>query len=132
MNTEVIERRWNRLLDAMTDGARDLAVPLMGMPIGVAVGMIARPEMYSPLEMRVTAIIYLALVTTMMAIATVKYWRHPTPTYNPERAQQQMALAQETLANATALYEGSVAINETTTKLLRASRDQPEPTDERP
>lgn len=130
MNTEMIERRWNRLLDAMSEAARDLAVPLLGMPIGVAVGMITRPEMYSPLEMRVTAIIYLALVVTMMAIATVKYWRHPKPTPNPERAQQQLALAQETLANATALYEGAVAIHETTTKLLRAARDQPEPTDQ--
>lgn len=132
MNTEVIERRWDRLLDAMTDGARDLAVPLMGMPVGVALGMIVRPEAYSPLEMRVTAIIYLVILVTMMTIATVKYWRHPKATPNPDRAQRQVALAQEIFANATALYEGAVAINQTTAKLLHASRDQPEPTDERP
>jgi hypothetical protein len=126
MNTEVIKRRWDRLLEAMTDAARTLAVPLMGIPVGVAGGMIVRPESYSPLEMRVTAIIYLTILATMMTVATVKHWRHPD-TRRPHRA---LALAQETLAKAADVYEGAVAIHETTAKLLRATRYHPDTADE--
>lgn len=126
MNTEVIGQQWDRLLDAMTDGARDLAVPLMGVPMGVAVGMIARPEAYSPQEIRLTGVIYLIVVVTLLTVGTVKHWRRP----DTAPANQSVALAQEIFANATALYEGAVAINETTTELLRASREQPNDTDQ--
>lgn len=126
MNTEVVKQRYDRLLDAMTDAARDLAVPLMGIPFGVAVGMIARPETFSPLEIRVTAIVYLALVTTMMTVGTVKHWRHP----DPDRPHQALALAEETLAKAVAVYEGAVAINRTTTDMLITFRERPDTTDE--
>jgi hypothetical protein len=135
MNTEVIERRWNRLLDAMTDAARTLAVPLTGMPVGVALGMIVRPETYSPLEMRVTAIVYLAIMGTLMTSFTVKYWRQP----EGARHSQMIAAAQRTLENAQKLYTGAlaltenaVAIHETTTEVLRAARDRPDAGDERP
>lgn len=126
MNTEVIGQRWDRLLDAMTDGARDLAVPLMGVPMVVAVGMIARPESYSPMEIRVTAIIYLLVVATLMTVGTVKHWRRP----DTAPADRSVALAQQIFVNATALYEGAVAINETTVELLRASREHPDTTTE--
>lgn len=118
MNTEVIEQHWERLTDAMSDAARSLAVPLLGLPMGVAVGMIARPETFSPLEIRVTAIVYLTIVVGCLTVFTVSHWRHPVR-FDAERT---LALAQQTLTNATAVYENAVAINETTTQMLRGSR----------
>lgn len=126
MNTQAIESRWMRLLDAMTDAARSLAVPLMGMPIGASLGMIIRPESYSPLEIRVTATVYLVIVVTMMTVATVKQWRQPDTT----RHYQALVLAQETLAKATILYEGTVALHASTTDMLLTTKEWPEPRDD--
>lgn len=128
MNTKMIERRWARLTDAMGAAARSLAVPLMGIPVGPALVMIVRPGVYSPLEMRMTAIWYLTVVTTLMTAFTVKHWRHPDPHTTPP--DRQLALAEEIFTNAAALYDGAVAINETTTELLRVMRERPDPTDD--
>lgn len=128
MNFEAIERRWSRLNDAMIDAARTLALPLTGMPVGVALGMIARPETYSPAEMRITAIIFLAILVTSMTAFTVRYWREPEMSRRRrvlDDAKATLEKAQEVYESAMALSEGAAAIHQSTVRLLRTPPASP-------